>query len=119
MSRMHILRQTAHNTYEVVVHATTPAGSNSAGVSWATAIANSGPPATVMTVGNGPGQISNNEATQVANGSVIEVGYIWGDDPAWTEQQRVADLELRAQQAVDEAIANLQARLRWFGRVVA
>lgn len=119
MARMHILRQTSLNTYEIVVHATTPAGNNLAGVAWSTAISNSGPPASTMTVGNGPGQISTSENNQVANGSVIEVGYIWQDDPNWNDTQRAADLKLRAQQAVAEAVTNLQARLRWFGRTVA
>lgn len=119
MARLHILQSSGNNLYNVVVHAPTPAGSNAAGVLWSDAIKNSGLAVTSMTVGNGPGQISSAESNQVAAGTVIEAPFPWGDDPNWTNQQRLDDLNVRAQQAVNDVSAVLQARLRYFGRTVA
>jgi len=72
-----------------------------------------------MTVGNGVGNITNAEANQVAAGTVMETAFQWGDDPAWTNAERLADLEIRATQAVNDAVATMQARLKQFGRTVA
>lgn len=119
MSRLHILQQTGNNVYNVVVHATTPAGNNSAGVLISDAIKNAGLAVTSMTVGNGPGQIATAEANQVSAGTVIEAPFQWEDNPAWDNPTRMADLNLRAQQAVDAVVADYAARLKYFGRVVA
>lgn len=118
MARLHIREQVGLNLYSVVVHSPAPAGNNSAAVPWATVIQNSGTASTSLTIGNGPGQITQAEANQVANGSVIETQFQWGDDPAWTAPQRTADLETRAQQAIAEAVDNLQRRFKWFGFTV-
>lgn len=118
MSRLHILEQVGVNLYNVVVHAPSPAGTNSAGVLWATAIQNAGLAVTQMTVGNGPGQITQAEANQIANGSVIEAPFQWGDDPNWNDMERTADLDVRAAQAVAEVAADLQRRLKYFGKLV-
>lgn len=118
MARMHILQQTAPNTYSVVVHAPTPAGNNLAGVPWATAIQNAGLAVSSLPVGSGPGQITNAENVQVSSGSVIEAQFVWGDNPAWTNVERIDDLNLRAQQAVDAVVSEYQQRLKQFGRTV-
>lgn len=117
--RMHILQQVAPNRYDVVVHATTPAGNNSAGVSWSTALANAGLAVSSLPVGNGPGQITTAENNQVTSGALIEARFQWDDNPAWTTQQRTDDLNLRAGQAVSEVLAAYAARLKWFGQTVA
>lgn len=117
--RMHILQQGANNVYEVVVHAPTPGGNNSAGVAWTVALANSGLNITVLPVGNGPGQISSAESNQVANGTLIEARFQWQDNPAWTNQERLADLDIRAAQAVAEVLTNYGQRLKYFGLTVA
>ena len=119
MARLHNMEQVGNNLYNVVVHATVPNGNNSAGIAWSTAIVNAGLAVTSMTVGNGPGQITQNEANQIASGSVIEAPFQWGDDPAWDNNTRLADLNTRAAQAVSDAITNLQNRLKQFGRTVA
>lgn len=119
MSRLHILQQTSNNVYDVVVHAPTPVGNNSAGVPFATAIQNAGLATTTMTVGNGAGQITTAESNQVAAGTVVEAPFQWEDNPAWDNTTRTADLNLRAQQAVDAVLAAYGARLKYFGRVVA
>lgn len=119
MARMHILEQSQPNLYNVIVHAPTPAGNNQAGIAWSTAIVNAGLARTALTTGNGPGQITAAEANQVTNGTVIEATFQWGDDPTWTNAERLADLNTRATQAVDEVLANYAARLRQYGRTVA
>lgn len=118
MSKLHILEQTSLNTYNVVVHAPTPAGNNSAGFSWTQVLANAGLAVTRMTVGNGPGQISQNESNQVANGSIIEASFVWQDDPNLTNQQRQDDLQLRATQAIDDVTEQFKQRLKLYGAVV-
>lgn len=119
MSRMHILEKGGGNVYTVVVHAPMPAGNNLAGVSWATASVNAGLQQSSMALGNGPGQISNSENNDVANGTLIEATFPWGDNPAWTPAERAADLAIRAQQAVDAVTQDRIDRLQWYGRVVA
>lgn len=119
MPRLHIGEANGFNTYSVNVHTPTPAGVNAAGVSWAEAIRNSGNNVSAMTVGNGPGQISNSENTQVLNGSVYEASFTWGNNPTWTDQQRTDDLNVRAAQAVEQKLAELQGRLMFFGMTVA
>lgn len=119
MARLHILRQTSSNLYNVVVHAPTPNGNNLAGFTWAQAMAGAKYGQTTLEIGNGPGQITNAEANQVTSGALIEAPFAWGDDPNWTDQQRAADLEIRAGQAVNEAVERMQFTLRHFGRTVA
>lgn len=119
MARLHIREQAGNNLYNVIVHSPTPAGNNSAGAAWSSVIQAALAPTTQMTVGNGFGQITNTEANAVAAGTVIETAFIWGDDPTWTTQQRADDLSIRAGQAVADAVAQLQARLKWFGMTVA
>ena len=119
MARLHILQSSGNNLYNVVVHAPTPAGNNSAGVSWAVALQNSGLALTTMTIGNGAGQISQSEANQIAAGTTVEAPFQWGDDPTWDNPTRLADLNTRAQQAVDAVLADYAARLKHFGRTVA
>jgi hypothetical protein len=118
MARMHLLQSVGYNVYDVVVHAPTPNSNNAAGVPWATAIANSGRAISSLPVGNGPGQITQSELNQVQAGTLIEARFQWGDDPSWTNQQRQDDLQVRAQQAVQEVTALLQQQLKFFGFTV-
>jgi hypothetical protein len=119
MARMHILQQVGPNLYTVIVHAPTPSGTNAAGVAWSAAIASAGLATTRMPIGTGPGQISQAEADQVQNGAVIEASLVWQDDTAWTNAQRLSDLNLRAAQAVQAVADDHQRRLRFFGATVA
>jgi hypothetical protein len=115
MSKIHVLEGAGHNLFTVVVHANTPAGNNSAGTSWADAIKNSGRATSILTVGTGPGQIQQNEMNSITNGAIIEGSFQWGDDPAWSNAQRTADLDIRAQQLVDELLARYSQELKYFG----
>lgn len=118
MARIHIGEQTSPNRYSCTVHAPTPNGNNSAGVSWATALVNSGRAVTTMAIGNGAGQITTAEANQVASGALIEATFQWDDNPAWANPERLADLDLRATQAVAATLADYAQRLKQFGRTV-
>lgn len=115
MAKIHVLEGNTNNLYTVAVHATTPAGNNAAGTAWSDAIKNSGRATSILTVGNGPGQIATNEMNQITAGTIIEASFQWGDDPAWTNAQRQADLDLRATQLTTELLARYQAELRYFG----
>jgi hypothetical protein len=119
MARIHVLQRTGLNTYDCVVHSPTPAGNNSAGVAWATALVNSGLNVTRLETGTGPGQITSAEAAQVAAGTVIETSFTWEDNPAFTNSQRLADLSTRADQAVAAALAARGDQLKFFGATVA
>jgi hypothetical protein len=115
MSKIHVLAGGINNVYTVAVHAPTPAGNNGAGVPWTTAVQNSGRNTSVLSVGNAAGQIAQNEMNQITSGTVIEGVMQWGDDPTWTNQQRLDDLDLRATQLTTELLARYQAELRYFG----
>lgn len=115
MSKIHVLQGAGPNLYQVVIHAPAPVGNNDAGVSWATAISNSGHNTSVMPVGNGPGQISQAELNQIQSGSVIEGTFVWQNDLTWTPTERAADLDLRATQLAADLSANYLANLRLFG----
>ena len=115
MAKIHVLSGAGPNVYTVVVHAPTPAGNNLAGISWATAIQNSGRAISQLAVGTGAGQITQAELNQVTAGTVIEAALQWGDNPAWTNVERQADLDLRATQLVGEVLARYQQDLKYFG----
>jgi hypothetical protein len=115
MAKIHVLEGSGNNVFTVVVHATTPAGNNAAGIPWTDAIKNSGRATSILTVGTGPGQIQNAEMNSITNGALIEGSFAWGDDPTWTNTQRQADLDLRASQLVTELLARYQQELKYFG----
>ena len=115
MARIHILEGSGVSTYTVVVHDATPVGNNVAGVPWSDCIKNAGLNTTMMTVGAGPGQISNNEQNAIAAGTTLEGVFQWDNNPAWTQAERAADLDLRATQLIAELQASLAKRLRLFG----
>lgn len=115
MSTIHVLGGAGLNLYQVVVHAGTPGGNNSAGISWATCLVNTGRARSVMTIGNGAGQITQAEYDAIAAGTTVEGTFAWGDNPAWTNQQRQVDLDARATQLIAELQARIAAELRFFG----
>lgn len=115
MSNIHVLAGAGLNVYTVVVHMNVPAGNNAAGTAWKTAIVNAGLNRTILTTGNGPGQISSADAALIASGDLYEGSFVWGNDPAWSNAQRQADLDLRATQLQAELSAMLQNQLRYFG----
>lgn len=115
MAKIHVLSGDINNSYTVAVHATTPAGNNSAGTPWADAIKNSGRATSILTVGTGPGQISQNEFNQITGGTVIEASFQWDDNPMWTNAERQTDLDLRATQLTTELLERYSRELKYFG----
>lgn len=115
MAKIHVLTGSGTNIYTVAVHATTPAGLNAAGILWSDAVKNSGRAVSILTVGNGPGQIQTNEMNQITNGALIEGVMQWGDDPAWTNAERTSDLDIRASQLVTELLDRYSRELKYFG----
>jgi hypothetical protein len=107
------------NQYSVVVHSPTPAGNNSAGVAWSAVLVNSGSNVSQLPVGSGGGRIGNAENNAITAGTVFETQFSWGDDPAWNNAMRQADLDIRAAQAVADALVEFQKRMRYFGYEVA
>jgi hypothetical protein len=118
MAQIHVISGGTNGIYTAVVHANTPAGNNSVGTPWATAIVNSrsaSASVSVLTEGTGPGQITTAELAALTNGTVIEGVFQWQDDPNWTNPQRVTDLTLRASQLMANLLSETQARLKYFG----
>lgn len=118
MSRLHVLEGTGTpNTFRIVLHETTPAGNNSAGISWATALVNSGRTQTVMSEGAGAGQITTAEKAAVLAGTTLEAVFEFTVDPAWNAATRNAALDAEATKLLAETQAKLAAELKWFGAV--
>lgn len=119
MSKIHVLTGGSNNVYSVVVHIASPVGNNAAGVPWSDAVKNSGRALSVLKVGTGPGQILQAELDSIIAGTLIEASFSWGDNPIWTNTERIADLDLRATQLTTELLARWGAELRYFGFVRA
>ena len=72
MSKVHVLEQNGPGEYSMVLHYATPAGNNSAGISWVDCLV-AGSPTTVLPEGVGPGDITTAEKAAVEAGTVIEI----------------------------------------------
>jgi len=101
-----------------VAHFAMPSGNNDAGTPWKTCYlasfgANS--PTTRLMVGNGTGQIQQQEANQIGSGDLIELLFNFSDDPTLTLQQRQALLSTLGQRAIDEYTAQFASRFRLYG----
>lgn len=115
MSKIHILAGSGLGVYTAIVHIPTPTGSNSAGVLWTDVVKNSGRTKTIMSVGIGPGQITQSEVDQMVAGTLIEGSFQWQDDPNLSAAARTADLDLRATQLTNELLARYAVELKYFG----
>lgn len=118
MSRLHVFEavgQQQPNVYRVILHETTPAGINSAGVTWVAALAGSGAARTRMTEGTGAGQITTAEKAQVESGNVVEGEFYFQDNPTDNPTQRNAALDAHATRYLAELEADISVRLKWFG----
>lgn len=116
MSKVHVLTQEGGMT-RVLYHVTTPAGSNSAGVTWVDAVKNSGVYGLLskMPTGNTPGAITTAEANQLAAGSVIEFEgeYPVPDNITTAQANQLADENHAAK--VTEVTPQIQTKLKFFG----
>jgi len=117
MSKLHVLRGTQSLDYTIVVHGPTPAGNNSAGVAWSACLVAAGLAQTQMTIGSGPGQISQAEADGIAAGTTMEAVFSFTDEPALTTPQRNALLDAQATQLLQGLQDRYALELKWFGAV--
>lgn len=115
MSTLHVLENTGQpNLYRIILHQATPAGNNSAGVTWVSALANFGVK-TRMLIGTGPGQITSAEAADVAAGITLEGEFFFQDNPADNAAARNAALDAHATRYLAELQAAIAVKLKWFG----
>ena len=73
MSKIHIFNSDGNGKYNAVLHTPVPAGNNSAGIPWSTVVINAGLAKTVLTVGNGAGQMTAVEKAEIDAGTTIEL----------------------------------------------
>ena len=112
MAKVHCLK-TGGGATTSVIHYLTPAGSNSASITWANAIVASGNNKTILTTGTGVGQISSAEAAQIAAGEVIEViTDLQIDSSGGSAAQVLPTIE----RVIAEDKLRLAASLKWYGR---
>lgn len=98
------------------MHEPVPAGNNAAGVSWRTALVNSGMGGTsIMPTGTGAGQISAAELAQIEAGELREVSFTFENNPAWTNAQRNAAMDAQIATISRETQAHILDALRLFG----
>lgn len=101
----------------MVCHLPIPAGNNSAGVSWQTALVNSGlGGTTVMPDGDGTaGTISAAEKAQIESGAIFEREVEILPDTAANNASRLAYVDATYAAVVASEMARLQAALKWYG----
>lgn len=111
MARIHVLAGG-----QCVVHGPVPAGNNAAGVSWKTAIVNSGYGGhTIMPEGNDAGQITTAEKALIASGDLYEIVLTVHIPEGANAGQRAALLDIEIAKASSEEQAKLAKALRYFG----
>lgn len=120
MANLHILlRDPAGSDIAAVAHVAVPVGTNSAGVSWQTAVVRSGKGGTtVLPDGDGTaGTIAAAEKASIVAGSLIEVPLTLRPQSILTGGQTAINAYLDAQfSAVStDALARLQIQLQFYG----
>jgi hypothetical protein len=118
MATVHVLENVGNNNFRCVLHAAIPAGNNAVATPWKTCYLATflpGAPATVLPIGNGAGQISQNEANQVSSGDTMEFDFIFTDDPNLNTADRNALIDAVAVSVRANKLAELQARLKYYG----
>lgn len=102
--------------YRLVVHFTTPAGINDAGVTWKSCVLGLGRNTTSLSVGTAATQITQAEEDAIVAGDVVEVvGSIRLDSAGNTNDERIAYINVKADQLRGKAIDSLSALLTFCG----
>jgi hypothetical protein len=118
MATVHVLENAGGANFRCVLHVATPAGTNAVGTTWKTCYLATflpGAPATVLSVGNGAGQISQNESNSIGAGDLMEFEFLFTDDPALDTAGRNALIDAVALYIKNQKLAELQARLKFYG----
>jgi len=114
MSKLTVLTGGDHNQYQVVVHVATPLGNNGAGIPWTTIAAALGN-VSALTVGTGPGQILQADATAITAGTLLEASFAFWDDVTQNMTQRLASLDAMGVVAAAQLLSQYQARYQYYG----
>lgn len=118
MPSVHVLENAGGNNFRCLLHTAIPTGNNAVGTPWKTcflAMFLPNTPTTLLSVGNGAGQITQNEANQVASGDLMEFDFVFTDDPALSTADRNALIDAVATSVRTNKLAELQARLKYYG----
>jgi hypothetical protein len=119
MPSVHILSSSDPDVYNAVAHFAMVVGNNSAGVPWKTcylASFNGNTPTSLLKViGNGAGQITQQELNTIQSGDVIEVRFTFGDDTSLDATGRLALIDTYAARAVNDFKTNFAANFKYYG----
>ena len=106
-------------TYNAVAHFAMPTGSNLIGVPWKTCYVASfqGRPITsqLKVVGNGAGQITQQELNQITSGDIIELPFTFGFDPGLTDAEKMTVIDGYAARSIDEFKSGFTQTFRYYG----
>ena len=113
--KIHVLEKN-DSGYRVVVHKSTAAGNNSAGISWKNVLLGAGLNTTRMPEGTSAGQISTLEKSQILAGDVVEMEFtVLAESGGTSAVQLQAALTLLVDQQVSMYFAAFQRRYKYFG----
>lgn len=115
MSKVHILESDNNFSYEIAIHFPTPVGNNSIGLSWKScALAEGSIGSTVLSVGTGPGDITQAEYDSIIAGDIVEVcaKISPGIDPTNTAVEALADL------CINEWNTRMASILKYYGHKI-
>jgi hypothetical protein len=118
MATVHILQYIGGGNYRAVLHVPMPTGSNEVGTPWKTCyLATFLPrsPATILPVGNGPGQISQSESNSISSGDLMEFEFVVTDDSGGDPILRNTIIDTVAADVKKNKLEELQQALRFFG----
>jgi len=116
MATTHVLQRFTPERIVLILHTATPAGNNSAGLTWKTVLLAAGAAGTTsLTVGTGPGQITSAEAAQVTAGDVLEFRREIKFPTAGNNAAKVALLNEIVPGIIAEELARLQTVHKFYG----
>ena len=116
MSKIHILKSDNNQSYEMVIHFTTPTGNNTVGLSWkACALASGDIGTTILEVGTDPGDTTQTEYDDIIAGDVVEIvrTATVGNSPTNTMIESLADIYITEWQNAMTRI------LKYYGHTIA
>lgn len=116
MARAHVLEGGGEQS-RIILHIALPAGNNSSGIAWTTALKNSTlRSVSVLADGDGTGgSIAATEKADLANGLAYEVQHFAAIPPGMTATQANAWLDAIHAARQTEVQGQLQAKLAYFG----
>lgn len=115
MADIHILDRNGEQA-RAVFHVAVPVGVNVVGVAWSEALVNARlVTPSVMSSGTGAGQIDTTEVAGLAAGTLLEVVVHVIPDSVGSVGERLAYIRAVYTQATSQALAILQAHLKFWG----